>query len=205
MTVRDGWRWRRAATRWSDSGAAVYYPHRARLLAGLSGTVLEIGPGGGASVRHLPRRVRWIGLEPNRYLHERLRRTVGNRGQVLLGEAERIPLADASVDAVVGMIVLCSVHDQERAVAEIARVLRPGGRYVFLEHVLAAPGTWSRFMLRVSAPMSRWLDGGCDPARETGRLIEATFDHVEFDEFPVGFPLGVTIPHLAGWATSSSR
>ena len=192
--------------RYTGPGAGVYYPHRARLLAGLRGTVLEIGPGGGANLHHMSRRVHWIGLEPNPYFHAPLRRAAGGRGQVLTGEAERIPLADDSVDAVVGTIVLCSVRDQRRVLAEIARVLRPGGRYVFLEHVLAPPLTWSRLMLRAAAPMSRLLDGGCDPARQTGRLIEAAFDHVEFDEFPVGGPIGVTIPHLAGWAeTTPSR
>lgn len=201
MTDRRGWRWRHAAARCTTAGAGEYYPYRARLLAGLHGTVLEIGPGAGSNLGHLPSGVRWIGVEPNPHLHRRLRDAAGSRGQVLCGVAERLPIADHSVDAVVGFGVLCSVGDPERAVAEIVRVLRPGGRYVFLEHVIAAPRTWSRLALRASAPWSRWLDGGCDPVRETGSLIKRTFGHVEWEEFPVSFPLGVTVPHLAGWAT----
>lgn len=201
MTTRRSWRWRHAAARCTASGASEYYPYRVRLLRGLRGTVLEIGPGAGSNLDHLSAGVRWIGVEPNPHLHARLQAAAGGRGHVLSGEAERLPIADHSVDAVVGFGVLCSVSDPRLAVAEIVRVLRPGGRYVFLEHVIAPPFTWSRFVLRVAAPASRWLDGGCDPVRRTGRLIEATFGHVEYDEFPVAFPLGVTIPHLAGWAT----
>jgi SAM-dependent methyltransferase len=180
----------------------MYGSYRGRLLRGLQGVVLEIGPGGGANLGYLPGDVRWIGLEPNRYLHARLSEAAGARGQVLAGEAERIPLADASVDAVVGTMVLCSVDDQVRAVAEILRVLRPGGRYIFLEHVGAPPGTWSRFAQRLSAPVSRCLDGGCDPARDTGKVIEAAgFARVETDEFVLAGPFGIAFPHLFGFAT----
>lgn len=180
----------------------MYGTHRRRLLRGLRGTVLEIGPGGGANLEYLPGHVRWIGLEPNRYLHPRLRDAAGTRGQVLGGAVERIPLGQASVDAVVGTIVLCSVDDQERAVAEILRVLRPGGRYVFLEHVASPPGTWSRFAQRLSAPVSRCFEGGCDPARDTGRVIEAAgFARVEAEEFILAGPFGVAFPHLFGSAT----
>ena len=189
-----------AAARSASRG--MYGPFRGRLLRGLRGTVFEIGPGSGANLEYLPGDVRWIGLEPNRYLHARLAEAAGARGQVLAGEAERIPLADASVDAVVGTIVLCSVDDQERALAEVLRVLRPGGRYVFLEHVGSPPGTWSRFAQRLSAPASRCLEGGCDPARDTGQVIEAAgFARVETGEFVLAGPFGLTFPHLFGYAT----
>jgi ubiquinone/menaquinone biosynthesis C-methylase UbiE len=83
-----------------------------------------------------------------------------------------VPLPDGSVDAVLSTVVLCSVRDQERAVAEAVRVLRPGGRFVFFEHVAAPEGTWTRRLQGLSAPFSRLLDHGCDPTRQTWRTLE---------------------------------
>ncbi|GAA3742814.1 class I SAM-dependent methyltransferase [Salinactinospora qingdaonensis] len=202
MTGRSARAWRRAARNQSPRGAAVYAQHRRRLLAELTGTVLEIGPGFGPNGAYFPSAVRWVGLEPNPYLHERLRRTA--RGPVLSGDAQHLPLADHSVDAVVATSVLCSIPDQDRVLAEIVRVLRPQGRYVFLEHVAAPRGTWSQGALRLVAPLSRRLDAGCDPTRETGRAIEtAGFATVEMEEFLLPAPLGVKIPHINGWATTA--
>lgn len=203
-STRTARHWRRAARRGGLTGPGTYGERRRALVSGLRGTVLEIGPGAGANFDYLSDDVRWIGVEPNRYLHERLR--LADRGPVLVGGAEGIPLADASMDAVLGTIVLCSVTDQRQVLAEIVRVLRPGGRYVFLEHVAAPPGTWSRFAQRAVAPASRWFDGGCDPARDTGLAIAAAgFEHVEAEEFQLRGPLGVTIPHLSGWARTTSK
>jgi ubiquinone/menaquinone biosynthesis C-methylase UbiE len=86
--------------------------------------------------------------------------------------AERIPLPDASVDAVAATVVLCSVADQDEVLAEVRRVLRPAGRFVFFEHVAAPAGTWSRRLQRCVTPVTRRFDGGCDPGRETWRAIE---------------------------------
>jgi ubiquinone/menaquinone biosynthesis C-methylase UbiE len=76
------------------------------------------------------------------------------------------------VDAVLAATVLCSVRDQDAALAEIRRVLRPGGRFVFFEHVAAPRGTWTRLLQRATAPFSRVFDHGCDPSRETWRSLE---------------------------------
>lgn len=179
---------------------------RRTLLGELRGMVLEIGAGSGANFAVLSPDIRWIGLEPDPNLHQRLQRAAaayGHRGGVVEGVAERIPLADRSVDAVLGTLVLCSVADQTRALAEVRRVLRPGGRFVFLEHVASVPGTWSRRAQALWAPISRLVDG-CDPSRETWRTIQqAGFDHLELERFALRGPLGVEIPHIAGWATTS--
>ncbi len=128
----------------SQGHAHVSEPWRRRLLGDLAGTVLEIGPGTGVNLAYLPDGVYWIGLEPNPYFHPHLRRALSLRGlsgDVLLGQAEAIPLPEGSVEAVVATLVLCSVEDPRRALAEILRVLKPGGRFVFLEHVAAPQGT----------------------------------------------------------------
>ena len=101
--------------------------------------------------------------------------------------AEHIPLPDSSVDAVLATIVLCSVRDQDRALAEIVRVLRPGGRFVFFEHVAAARGTWTRRWQALTGPFSRAFDHGCDPTRETWRALErAPLHELELSWFASG-------------------
>lgn len=157
------------------STLALVRAHTRQLLGTLRGTVLEIGAGRGRNLPYFNRDVRWIGLEPDRRRQERLARNAtahGRRGTVLGAVAEHIPLADASVSAVVSTVVLCSVADQERVLAEVRRVLRPGGSFVFVEHVAADPNTWSRRFQGALAPCTRRFAAGCDPGRETWRTIE---------------------------------
>ncbi len=106
------------------------------------------------------------------------------------------------MDAVLGCAVLCSVADQDQALAEIHRVLRPGGRFVLLEHVVAPRGSWLRWAQRLSAPMSRCLDGGCDPARDTeAALRRSALTVVELHPTETQGPWGVRIPHLVAELT----
>src|SRR5689334_12021755 len=101
------------------------------LLGRLGGDVLEIGPGTGVNLAYLSPTVRWIGVEPNGYLRERLRAEAARRGlaaEVRAGTVERLPVPDRSVDAVISTLVLCSVPDPDAALREVRRVLRPGGR-----------------------------------------------------------------------------
>ncbi|WP_436411158.1 class I SAM-dependent methyltransferase [Thermus scotoductus] len=114
----------------SQGHARVSEPWRRKLLGGLAGTVLEIGPGTGINLAYLPDRVYWLGLEPNPHLHPWLETALRQRGvlgEVLLGQAEEIPLPQESVDAVVATLVLCSVEDPRRALAEILREKRGCG------------------------------------------------------------------------------
>lgn len=172
---------------------------------GLSGTVLEIGAGTGRDFPRLAPDAEWIGLEPDRGLHARLRASAARHGhpgaRILDAPAESIPLPDESVDAVVSSVVLCSVDDQDAALAEVTRVLRPGGRLVFFEHVAAPPGTWTRRLQRVWAPFSRRFDRGCDPVRDTEAAIgRADFALVELRRFLRPAGLGLTVPFIAGYA-----
>jgi ubiquinone/menaquinone biosynthesis C-methylase UbiE len=115
-------------------------PYKRRLFSGLAGTVLEIGPGAGANLQFLSTGVRWMGAEPNPFMHKYLRVEAGRLGRSieLCGAmAEALPLADRSADNVISTLVLCSVRDPPRALAEIRRVLRPGGKLLFIEHVAA--------------------------------------------------------------------
>lgn len=175
------------------------------LLAPLRGTVLEIGPGAGANLRYLDASVRWIGVEPNRYMHQYLRDEAARLGRagthvdVRSGTAEALPSAGASVDAVLATLVLCTVHDVDASLREVLRVLRPGGCFVFVEHVAAPAGSGTRRLQRLVRPFWEIAADGCHPDRETWRAIErAGFSRVELEHF--GVPLPVVGPHVAGVA-----
>jgi len=181
------------------SRRAAYDAVKRSLFADLRGTVLEIGAGKGANFGLLPGQVRWVGLEPARRRRRRLARS--HAGLVLAGDGERIPLRDHSVDAVISTIVLCSVQDQDRVLAEVRRVLRPGGAFVFCEHVAAPSGTRARSWQRALAPWCRRFDAGCDPSRETWRAIEqAGFAHVELEWFTLPPSWSIYNPCIAGRA-----
>jgi ubiquinone/menaquinone biosynthesis C-methylase UbiE len=119
--------------------------HRDRLLAGLTGRVLEVGAGQGRNFRHYPDTVtEAIGLEPDDTLRAVAEQAAGSSGvrvTVVPGQAAELPGMDREFEAVVASLVLCSVTDAPAALAEIARVLRPGGELRFYEHV-RSPHRW---------------------------------------------------------------
>ena len=158
---------------------------RTRLVRSARGTVLEIGAGEGANFGSLHAGVEWIGLEPDAerraILAENARRA-GHDREPLAAGAERIPLDDESVDVVVGTYVLCSVHDVAAAAAEFRRVLRPGGRLLFVEHVAAPRGTWRYGLQRAVTPLSRRFDHGCRWTSDPTPTLEAVgFETVKLD------------------------
>jgi ubiquinone/menaquinone biosynthesis C-methylase UbiE len=163
--------------------------------------VLELGPGAGGNLRHYASDVRWLGIEPSKPARDRTRTEaarLGMRAQVLPGRAEDLELADASVDAVVCSFVLCSVADPVAALAQVSRVLRPGGRFVFAEHVAAPGGTWVR---RAQNLLALLPGVRCRPNRETGQAIAgAGFTIVDLHRFDLPGPFGARLPQIAGAA-----
>jgi SAM-dependent methyltransferase len=174
------------------------------LLGDLRGEVLEIGPGTGVNLAYLPAGVRWTGVEPNAYLRDETAAAAARRGieaRVLPGVAESLPLPDRSVDAVVATLVLCSVRDQDAALAEVRRVLRPGGRFVFVEHIGAPSGSLLRRTQRLVRPLWRIVGDGCHPDRDTVAAVErAGFTRVEVERFRVS--AGLVSTHAAGSAVN---
>jgi SAM-dependent methyltransferase len=149
---------------------------RRRLLAEARGAVLEIGAGTGHNLPHYPAAVDQLVLaEPGTMMADRIdlgRAPGGVAARLERAAAEELPFADGSFDTVVSTLVLCTVSDPQRAVAEAARVLRPGGRLLFLEHVRAGPG-WRRALQRRSVrPWAAFADG-CQCDRPTLETIEA--------------------------------
>jgi ubiquinone/menaquinone biosynthesis C-methylase UbiE len=181
--------------------------HRRRLLDGLGGTVVEIGAGQGLNFPHYPAEVREvIAIEPEPTLRREAEKVAANATvpiRVLAGVADELPLDDASVDAAVASLVLCSVPDQQSALAEIRRVLRPGGELRFYEHVIARCQP-KRTLLQIIDRTGLWpaIAGGCHPARDTTEAImRAHFDIEEIERF--GFAaqrFEPRIPHILGKA-----
>jgi SAM-dependent methyltransferase len=149
--------------------------HRARLLAGLRGDVIEIGAGHGLNFRHYPPEVTGVlAVEPDDTLRELAERAAADAAvpvRVVAGHADRLPADDGSVDAAVTSLVLCSVPDQGRALAEIRRVLVPGGQLRYYEHV-RSDGV-KGLLEDAVRPLWTRLAGGCHPNRRTSDGIRA--------------------------------
>ena len=164
----------RFAAKADRAGAAQ---HRHHLLDGLAGTVVEVGAGHGANFSYYPTTVRQVlAVEPEPTLRAAAEAAAPDAPvpvRVLAGVADALPLEDASVDAAVVSLVLCSVPDQDRALAELKRVLRSGGELRFYEHVLPRCQP-KRTLFTVADRSGLWprLAGGCHPARDTGAAIE---------------------------------
>lgn len=190
-----------------DRGYAEY---RRRLLAGLSGRVIEVGAGNGLNFAHYPESVTdVVAVEPEPYLRARASRNVTQAlvpVRVVAGVAERLPGGDGSFDAAVVSLVLCSVDDQARVLHEIRRVVRPGGQLRFFEHVQADTPLLQRTQRVLDRTVWPHVAGGCHTARDTSRAIEAAgFRIVEIERFrvPQGRLAQPTSPHVLGTALRS--
>lgn len=178
--------------RGSKFSAALYDPtlwlgersgmadRRKRIVGQATGEVLEIGAGTGLNFSSYPAGLdRLVLCEPEPNMAEQLRRRVvasGRDAEIVRAPGELLPFEDGSFDTVVGTLVICTVEDPVASLAEINRVLRPGGRYLLIEHVRSHDERVARWQDRLRGPWSAFADG-CQCNRETGSLIEqAGFD-----------------------------
>jgi ubiquinone/menaquinone biosynthesis C-methylase UbiE len=185
-----------------QGGMAEY---RQAMLAGVSGAVIEVGAGNGLNFQHYPPAVtNVVAVEPEPHLR-RTAHAAAERApvpvEVVDGLADRLPVEADSADAVVVSLVLCSVPDQDAALREIHRVLRPGGQLRFLEHVRAERPGMVRVQRLLDATIWPHLLGGCHTGRDTTAAIErAGFAIERIDRFR--FPDGrtPTAQHILGAA-----
>jgi SAM-dependent methyltransferase len=181
-----------------------YRDVKRELFGGLPRTVLEIGAGGGANLRYLDPGTHVVAIEPNPHMHGPLRAAAARHRvtvDIRAAVAERIPLPDASVEAVISSLVLCSVSDPRRALAEIRRVLRPGGRFWCVEHVAAPEGSFLARVQRAVRGPWRWLFEGCETQRDVAALLrEAGFASVEIRPFTLPTAFVPVRPQLAAVA-----
>lgn len=148
--------------------------HREEMLAGLEGRVVEVGAGNGLNFSHYPPTVaEVIAVEPEPHLRNLAKVAAADAKvnvTVVDGTATSLPVDEASCDAAVCSLVLCSVADQDTALAEVRRVLRPGGELRFYEHVLAEEPRFARFQ-RIVDVVHPYIGGGCHVSRDTEAAI----------------------------------
>jgi ubiquinone/menaquinone biosynthesis C-methylase UbiE len=204
VPVRDPWGLNERAFAW-------YYPRlmglseraggaalRERALGAAAGRTLEIGAGNGYNLAHYGAAVtELVVTEPSPHMIELLRRrlatmpaTAGSWRLVQTG-AEQLPFPDASFDTVTGGYVHCSIPRPELAIAEITRVLKPGGRYLFIEHVRAGDGSLLGRLQDVIEPLHVYVAAGCHPNRRTEELLrgsELCIEWLEHTTLPMSSP-----------------
>jgi ubiquinone/menaquinone biosynthesis C-methylase UbiE len=180
---------RREMSLWGRIFAAGYDTFQARMeanflgairrevLTSATGRVVEIGSGTGANLEHYPRSIEeLVCTEPEEPMARRLRRKAEGSGlnvTVVETPAERLPFDDDSFDTAVTTLVLCTVADQARSLAELARVLKPGGRLIFLEHVRATEPGLAKWQDRLH-PLWIRFGHGCNCNRATLEAIESS-------------------------------
>ena len=179
---------------------------RRALLARAQGRTLEIGAGTGVNLELYPDGVTELVLtEPDGHMRRQLERklaALGRRAEVVDAGGERLPFPDASVDTAVATLVFCTIPDPGTALAEIARVLNPKGRLLFLEHVRADDPNLARWQDRLERPWG-WFGRGCHPNRDTLATIQASaleVAEVEHDRIPKAPP--IVRPLIVGEAIS---
>jgi ubiquinone/menaquinone biosynthesis C-methylase UbiE len=190
---------------------AGFSERRDQLLAGLTGRVIEVGAGNGMNFAHYPPGVAHVlAVEPEPRLRELAKAEAAKAPvpiEVVDGTADRLPADDATLDAAIALLVLCSVPDVAAALAEIRRVLRPGGQLRFFEHVRADTPGLARVQRALDATVWPTFGGGCHPNRDTRAAIEAAgfaIEELEPFRIPETKIPAPTSPHILGVAINPS-
>ena len=172
---------------------------RAQVVPLARGRVLEMGCGGGYNQPYYDRDAisSFAGIDPNYSLLERARKRAATNGwasDIRLGRGEAIPFSDGKFDTVVCTYTMCSVENQVRVISEMRRVLKPGGRLLFLEHGKAPDPGPAKWQSRIE-PVWKRLMGNCHLTREIGTALRAG----GFDVEPIGQDYFDKAPKWAGW------
>jgi ubiquinone/menaquinone biosynthesis C-methylase UbiE len=182
----------------------LYGSFKRELFKNIDGRIVEIGPGTGVNFQYLPTSIDWVGIEPNEAFFDSLKGQARERrisAHILKGDASQIPVDDNSTDAVLSTLVLCSVGDPAKVLAEIKRVLKPGGKLIFLEHVAAPKHTSLRMAQNIFNPLNRIAADGCNCNRETwSYLKQAGFSELEISPVRMKGVLRLHSPHIMGYA-----
>ncbi len=201
--------WRQKLFAWMMANAAQGYEQaiaarKQTLFAEVQGTVLELGPGAGPNFTFLEPNIQWIGIEPNPFMHPYLKEKAQDWGGTIdlrSRPLESADIADESIDVVISTLVICSVPHLSETLESIRRVLRPGGQFLFIEHVAAPEGSLLRVVQNGIRPVWAWIGDGCQSNRETGNAIkQAGFSSVTYEDFAGPVPIAIVRPHICGVA-----
>lgn len=177
--------------------------YRTELLEGISGRVVEVGSGHGPNFPHYPKAVESVlAVEPEPLMRAEAEKAADKAPvpiEVVDGLADDIPAPDGAFDCAVVSLVLCSVPDQERALAEIHRVLKPGGELRFYEHVVSHRPRLAALQRLADAIIWPRVAGGCHLARDTSSVLERSGFAIETRR-RLGYPPVMPLPHILGRA-----
>jgi SAM-dependent methyltransferase len=206
-------KWRSRFEAWlldasAESNHALQGDRKTAEIGSMSGTIVELGPGTGVNMRYYAPGVRVIAIEPNPVMHERLRDHAAEHDvdlEIRTVAGESIDVGDGEADGVVGTLLLCGVEEPAQVIHEAHRILKPGGRYFFSEHVRAPDSTWSLRAQRAVRRPHSWLFNGCRTDQDTAAILRAgPFETVEIEEQDRGIG-GLYVRHgLIGTAVKAS-
>jgi ubiquinone/menaquinone biosynthesis C-methylase UbiE len=186
----------------------LYKDRKVELFSQLTGTILEIGPGTGVNLQFLKCDNKWIGIEPNIAMYSYLMKEADRLGmeiQLCRYFDEDLQIKNRGVDAVISTLVLCSVTSVSETLKEVLRILKPGGKFVFIEHVEDKSSTF-RYWIQKVLPYTPWryFSDGCNPGRDIGNEIDtAGFSQVNWQLYHQegeGIIRSITRPHICGVA-----
>ena len=188
----------------------MYQEKKRELFSEVRGEVLELGPGTGVNFAFLDPSCRWKGIEPNPAMHPYLfnsAKSTGFRNTALVDlKGDQFAVPTHSQDYVISTLVLCSVPNVASCLQEVRRVLKPGGQFLFIEHVVDKANTMRRWVQK-SVPYTPWryFSDGCDPGRDiAGNIHTAGFKRVEmtcYQQRGHGIIANINRPHIFGSAS----
>ncbi len=191
---------------WLSRGRDPEVEHRQALLSGVQGRVIEVGAGNGLNFSHYPPAVtQVVAVEPEPTLQDAAREAAAKASvpiEVVDGTASALPADDGAFDVGIASLVLCSVPDQAEALAELRRVIRPGGELRFYEHVVSHDHRHARMMRFADRTFWPRISGNCHMSRDTQSAIETAGFQIEDVErflFSPGAPIPA-LPHVRGLA-----
>ena len=180
-------------------------PYRIETAGKAWGEVIEIGGGTGANLAYYNRGVQLTISEPNPHMISRLSKhaeALGLRPKIVSDPGEDLPFESDSFDCVVTTLVLCMVKDHEAVIKEVRRIIRPGGHFLFYEHVISKNVRMRKFQ-RYLNPIWRFCTTGCNLDRDIGgAVLNGGFEKVEIRSFDLSVGLPLTIPNIVGIATA---
>jgi ubiquinone/menaquinone biosynthesis C-methylase UbiE len=162
--------------------------YRKATVARVRGHILEVGFGSGLNLQYYPNHVQEITIIDNNAGHLPIanQRIVASKIKIncKILSAEQLPFEDNTFDTVLSTYTMCSIEDLESALQEFYRVLKPGGKFIFVEHGLSKKSTYVRFWQRLLEPTNRFIGGNCHLTRDFGLLLKKTeFVLEEYEEF----------------------